>query len=589
MMDDNNDNNNNNNDDSEDVIKQHQHQQNRLSEDPTVQESIECVFASQLQEGLPQALWDDEDDDEDQPNNDSTPAAAIRTSLMSPASLLQSRVSSRSSLSLSMTPATTSPPARVTSICRGSSVLSTTAHLPKKSSQTASLMHMGTLDPHQEPLSPEHKPLEASIGAPAPDATRTRSSSTFVCPACSRGQHSPWIDPKDWPQSPLLLKPTPDSGTRILGVRYSRDEPAGTANKYLWKPSDSYLWNQPLLQEWGRILPRTEEPTNDTSTTATTPGWCEFCCILPINNGNEENGKSLLVDFESEYFVGSLLLRLRHSEGTTPEPYNDQIGYFLGMNRRYQAVVQGRFKQSLPWTSLVTGFQLERPCGKLPPKWILKSALKVVSFFAPQLDARLDVDKPSSLTPLGSTPQVINVHDRPNKENTTDDQDRYLYRDDVPPPLDMAQVEPTLPQHTLLGQASDASTSFQRSRFRKRAFDKLYVQHQHYQQQLSSPTSHSPPPPQLLTDPDKIYTMEFLQHLFNFQDFSMELGSMLGSVKLKEILDGQPIQFMACISSNNKDDDGEEEERRRRQRLWSFDIWHSSLMDDAKKHDPVIM
>jgi hypothetical protein len=36
-----------------------------LPVDPTVQESIECVFASQLEEGLPSMLLEDDDDNDE--------------------------------------------------------------------------------------------------------------------------------------------------------------------------------------------------------------------------------------------------------------------------------------------------------------------------------------------------------------------------------------------------------------------------------------------------------------------------------------------------------------------------------------------
>jgi len=55
---------------------------------------------------------------------------------------------------------------------------------------------------------------------------------------------------------------------------------------------------------------------------------CESCMILPINNGNEAPGETLVTDFESELFSGTLLLRVRNSEGTTPEPYSDECGKY---------------------------------------------------------------------------------------------------------------------------------------------------------------------------------------------------------------------------------------------------------------------
>jgi hypothetical protein len=206
------------------------------------------------------------------------------------------------------------------------------------------------------------------------------------------------------------------------------------------------------------------------------------------------------------------------------------------MNRRYQAVVRGRFKAAIPLTECLTGFELDRPCGKLPPKWILNGSLKVISFFAPQLQAKIHGDHPSSLTPLGSTPQVLSVYD-----DETEDMEKML-------------LEPTEHRHTLRGEALGSGSSLPRARHRKKHFDKLFAE--------KSPTP--------TTDPNKVYTFEFLQHLFNFQDFSIELGTMLGSIKLKEVLDGQPLQIMA--------EHGEK-------RLWSFDVWHTTLLEESRRYD----
>ena len=116
------------------------------------------------------------------------------------------------------------------------------------------------------------------------------------------------------------------------------------------------------------------------------------------------------------------------------------------------------------------------------------------------------------------------------------------------------QEEPTKKQHTLLGEVSTASSSLQRAKLRKKQFDKLYAH------QSTTPK----------TDPSKVYTFEFLQHLFDFQEFSIELGSMLGSVPLAPILDGQALPNMASYADYD-------------QRLWSFDVWHESLVTGCKK------
>jgi hypothetical protein len=456
-----------------------------LSDDPTVQESIECIFASQLEEGLPYMLLADNDDDE----SDAAIESEENDILSPPSPLQQSILRNRSDSSLHKSPR----PAK-----------------PRKLRVHGSLVHVGTCDPSK------------SDDATA-DLVPTPSSTAVRC-ACCR-QYSPVLSPDRWPQRPILLRPTPRSGTRIKGVRFSG------SSDYIWASRKSTLsWPRSLRAHWG--MPDVSDEPGDRLDL-----MCNECMILPINNGNEPPGEALVVDFETDLFDGTLLVRVRETEGTTSKPYDDSKGYFAGMNRRYQVVVRGKFKKEIPLTECVTGFELERPCGKLPPKWIVKGAIKVIGFFAPQLQARLDGDRPLSLTPLGSTPQCIIVQDEKSELD-----------------LEHNHEEPDIDSATLLLRASNAISSIQRARYRKKAFDRLYA-------------DKSPLP---MTDRTKIYTFEFLQHLFNFKDFSIELGSMMGSIQLKEVLDGQPLQVMASHFEK---------------RLWSFDVWHEVLVDDAVKYD----
>ena len=469
-----------------------------ISDDPTVQESIECVFASQLGENLALMLQQDDDDDEEKKVDTDD-----KSGLVAPSVLQQSLLRSRSERTMDAQ-------ARHGNQRRRS----------KKLQESLKLVHVSTFDPNE---TTDHSTTTESVkGEPN---TEARVSHATQCPCCR--QSTPIVDPKRWPQRPLLLRPTPSGGTVVKGIRKVG------STEYLWKAGrdtrpSALTWPTSLKKEWG-------QSTTDTETNPMEV-MCPRCMILPINNGNEASGESLVTDFESELFEGTLLLRMRATEGTTPQPYNDNIGYFHGMNRRYQAVIHGRFKKAIPFTQCLTGFVLDRPCGKLPPKWILKGGLKVLSFFAPQLQARFDGPHPSSLTPLGSTPQVLSLHDH-ERHN-----------------IEKMQQEPTQAKHTLLGEASDSTSTLQRARYRKKHFDKLFTQ-------------KSPFP---VTDPNKVYTFEFLQHLFNFNDFSIELGSMLGAIKLKETLDGQPLQIMAMLGE---------------QRIWSFDVWHEVLIEESRKHD----
>uniref|UniRef100_A0A7S1GSE0 Domain of unknown function at the cortex 1 domain-containing protein n=1 Tax=Cyclophora tenuis TaxID=216820 RepID=A0A7S1GSE0_CYCTE len=444
-----------------------------VPEDPTVQESFECMVASQLEEGLPHdLLWEEDSEDE--------------VVLMSPAALLQSRSNNRlQSLSASPLPK------------------------PRKTFRAGSLVHLGTYDPVVDTMSLSPPPK-------CPDSSQGVSQTPC---RCKRGLKAPGENAKKWPQSPLLFRPTPGTDTKVIGIRY-----AGSKD-YLWENGDKHTWTQRLNEDWGRSIERNIRDCNE-------------CMVLPINNGNEQRGKSLVVDFRTNVFEGTILLRLRHSNGTTPEPYDDSKGYFEGMNRRYQVVIQGKPLREIPLTECMAGSRLDRPAGKLPPKWILKGAIKVLSFFAPQMSVEIDSDRPNYLTPLGSTPQVLRVNGDLDMEEP--------------------QEEPTVAEESILGVATEGNTSLARARLRKKLFDKMFVK-----------KDKEP-----VLSVNNVYTFEFLQHLFNFTKFTMELGSMLGSVDLSNLLNGQPMQIMAETGDGSK--------------LWSFDIWHESLIAKASEHDKLL-
>ena len=474
------------NDDDEDHANDiRRHQIFRMPEDPTVEESIECVFASQLEEGLAlDLLWEEADD-----------AARDVKDLISPAMLLQSRSQSR----LDVTPISASQYRK-----------------PKKTFRTGCLVHLGTYDAVTGKMSALPPKVKKPIDVPL---TQSLPPIMPVCP-CSTGRKTPSLHPSEWPQYPLMLRAGP--GTVVKGVRFSAQQ------TYLWKAGDPHSWVDALHRHWGK-----------SGITNAADFQCNYCGSLPINNGNEPPGESLVIDFESDLWIGTLLLRLRFTEGTTLNKYDDSKGYFAGMNRRYQAVVTGSPKRAIPISNCITGLKLEREVGKLPAKWILKGALQLLKFFAPQLECKLDHDKPYSFTPLGSTPQMLGVDCL-----------------ESPRCIEDKQEEPTNAKHTLLGESSTAPSSLARSKFRKKALDKLYLHEAQY--------------PELT--PQHEYTMEFLQHLFSFTTFEMELGSLIGNFQLKDMLNGQPLQLMAMENTTLTS-------------LWMFEIWHECLVEDSLRHD----
>jgi Protein of unknown function (DUF1769) len=553
--------------------------QRRMPDDPTVKDSIECVFASQLEEGLP--LWEEEEDEEeiDEHRDEQEHAPLSLTSqykdpinapteaeILSPAPLMQSRQRSRppSSLVNSMIPTKRrSHPSNNNGIpinnessglddmknpCVKFESATADGRAPaparrRKKYQTAKMIHVGTIDPMANQLlevaDTSHKLVEgdpvvrvASLRTP-PSSPKTCFCNTHSAPA---------VPDAYWPQAPLLLRPTPNQGMCVKGVRFSGK------SEHFWKPEDGGWWITPLYQVEGKEAP---------SVPPGVPSMCSQCCLLPINNGNEPIGKALVTDFETPLFEGTLLVRLRHVKGgstsTNPQAakYDDNIGYFAGLNRRYQVVVRGKFKREVPFTDLVAGSVMDRPYGRLPPKWIMKGAIKVLSFFAPQLEVELECVRPKTMAPLGSTPQALIVQKVGPQDALTS--------------LDDKVEEPASAKNSLLGAAYPGTSSLQRARGRKKAFDRLF-----------SMRSQSPKTMTSEGGKDIYYTFEFLQHLVNFEDFSVELGNLLGSIPIAPILSGAPIPIMAMVK------EGEE-------KLWSFDLWHQSLVEGAKAHDARIL
>lgn len=360
------------------------------------------------------------------------------------------------------------------------------------------------------------------------------------------------VPPSKWPQSPLMLRPTPGAHMKVRGIRYSG--------------STEYQ---------------------------SFPGVCAGC-ILPVNNGCEPPGKSLVVDFESALFVGTLLMRVKdaptieqqQSEATTENQRN--ASYFDGKKRKFQVVIKGRFKrEGIPMADCVTGQAFDRPAGKVPARMLVNTFIKFVSTLAPQLEAEFDGTKPRFLTPLVATAHTVLVQDYQQKEkhevaanavtnsNTTRQQQDDLVNfsiyagssnmeDDVeePPSDDPRSVMMTVDATNVSAGASSSSIT-QRRQARKKAFNRL----------VSTKNDTDGP----CFDTSREYTFEFFQHLLELtdpDDFKINMSRV--KVGLAKSLDGQPLKIMSAArfaddGINKRSGDG------RLSYLWNFDLWHQAL------------
>ena len=294
------------------------------------------------------------------------------------------------------------------------------------------------------------------------------------------------------------------------------------------------------------------------------------------------------MDFESNHFVGTLLIRIKgvipaeQNFTTTPSEAAATTGYFDNRKRRFQGIVKGKFKTPLPMSECVTGQIFERRAGRMPAKWVVSTFIKFVSTLAPQLETTLEGDNPRFLVPLSATAHTVVT--QPHKAAITqqekelqDKLDSKLFNYSVylgstqsieeevqePPANDASSIMQVLPPEFGGGGShlvsSKNSSVASRMSARKKAFNAV------------SATKSKIPCFSL----DQEYTFEFYQHLLIFDEpeFTLDMGRPIGKVPLSPITDGQPIKFMSAHKDpvTGKLDS-----------LWSFDIWHESMYDLAQ-------
>ena len=281
-----------------------------------------------------------------------------------------------------------------------------------------------------------------------------------------------------------------------------------------------------------------------------------FCagCILPINNGSEVPGQCLVIDFESDHFIGTLLMRIKQAPRMETVEYRD-TSYFDGKKRVFQAIVEGKFKTPLPMSHCVTGQFFERPAGKLPARWIVTSFVKFVSTLSPQLEATIDDYRPRFLSPLVSTAHTV----LSMAPNDTKGMGHLENKVEEPSSWDETSIMQDA-RRELEQDVPDTSNSSVSSKMklRKKVYNKI--------------ASRKVDRPRFALD--KVYVFEFYQHLLDFgNELALDMGRPIGKVGLAQATNGQPLKFMSAYQDPST---------RELDCLWSFDIWHESLFPYAE-------
>ena len=131
--------------------------------------------------------------------------------------------------------------------------------------------------------------------------------------------------------------------------------------------------------------------------------WPHRPILLCDNNEGGPLSLGTPFDFETDLFKGKMLVRL---QGVPSDDPAADAKYFDGRQRRFQAIVQGRFKREIRVSELMTGHVFARPLKNLPPKWLVAVAERMIMQLAPSMQVQLRQKNPQALSILAATSQV---------------------------------------------------------------------------------------------------------------------------------------------------------------------------------------
>jgi len=259
---------------------------------------------------------------------------------------------------------------------------------------------------------------------------------------------------------------------------------------------------------------------------------------LPINDTRG-------IEIRTNAFAGKLLVRCRD----VPSREGDEEGndvtnkYFANKKRTFQTVVQGRFlRKGIKCSEVVTGHEFESRFRRIPARWLVSTALKVIRKLTPGLEANITGNKPFIYAPLCATAQVL--------------------RADVPGEEPDVTTATSFAENTrLLGKAFDRCESAISSKQRKRLFN--------------SPEFGS----KYEFLPELVYTFDFYQHIFVPSTFGLHIGPMLNVNLLGHLPEFEPPQIMAKIIREKRGSTtgvgGKEGEY-----LYRINMYHEKMFDE---------
>lgn len=230
------------------------------------------------------------------------------------------------------------------------------------------------------------------------------------------------------------------------------------------------------------------------------------------------------VEFESDLFKGSVLIRIRNVESDDKDEKTGGNAYFDNRRRLWQIIVQGRFKEEIPVADLVNGTEFFRPFTHMPPAVISYPVEKLLLAFSGYgCINQIFTKTPRIMSCIGSFARTIRA-DKPG-------------------------CEPKLKNIDIKEDCSAFGGVFSKKKQVSRSKRSKY---------LSMKKNNCN------FDTDTVYTFEYYDHLLDFATGDIDLFG-LARIKHANLHDGQPTNGTARTIDGRY--------------LWSFQIWHEDLLE----------
>lgn len=235
------------------------------------------------------------------------------------------------------------------------------------------------------------------------------------------------------------------------------------------------------------------------------------------------------MSFETELFVGKIVCRFKGVEDAhsrTPD------SFYAAKKCTFQVLVQGRFKERVKVSDMLTGGEWDRPFENVPPTPLVIAGQQFFKQLTPGLITDLLCEEPYYYAPIGTTLSVLAAH----------------------APEDAPEPTSDIKENTRRFGGAFAEGRGDRSiNDRCRIFSDSSSSEKYY------------------FNTEDVYTFDYFQSVLLFNDYCLDIT--ITRLPLNRCLNGQPLSFFA------KHRDG--------RYAYSFEIWHECLLAKAPERTPV--